>query len=156
MTSPTTRVAAIGWRRRRDLAVWWCESGWKVGRERALPDKPPGKPEPVSLSAARGEFEPVQVILRPEKDGELLSAEASPLRKRWGRAAPITVRIDEVAYVQVTHPTDKIGQPGWYPDPLPPLRLPLALPAGQEPAALAHVPGLARDQRRGITTANCG
>ena len=65
----------------------------------------------------------MQVVLRPEKDGELLSAEASPLRKRWGTAAPITVRIDEVAYVQVTHPTDQTCQPGWYPDPLPPLRI---------------------------------
>ena len=112
----------------KDLGVWWCESGWKVGRERALPDKR-GKPEPVSVSAARGEFEPAQVVLRPEQDGELQAAEVSPLRNRWGRAAPISVRIDEVAYVQVTHPTDPTCPPGWYPDPLPPLALPLALPA---------------------------
>ena len=52
----------------KDLGVWWCEGGWKVGRERALPAKPRGKPEPVSVSAARGEFEPVQVVLRPERD----------------------------------------------------------------------------------------
>jgi hypothetical protein len=39
--------------------------------------------------------------------------------------------MDEVAYVEVTHPTDKLGTPGWYPDPLPPLHLPLALPAGK-------------------------
>jgi hypothetical protein len=116
---------------RNALGVWWCEGGWKVGRERGLPDKPRGKAEPVSLSAARGEFEPVQVILRPEKDGELMSAETSPLRSPWGRVAPIAVRMDEVAYVQVTHPTDKTCQSGWYPDPLPPLRLPLALPAGK-------------------------
>ena len=32
----------------KDLGVWWCEGGWKVGRERGLPDKPHGKPEPVS------------------------------------------------------------------------------------------------------------
>jgi len=115
----------------KGLGVWWCEGGWKVGRERALPDKPRGKPEPVSLSAARGEFEPVQVILRPERQGELLSAEFSPLSQAWSRAAPITVRMDEVAYVEVTHPTDSTGKPGWYPDPLPPLRLPLALSAGK-------------------------
>ena len=121
MTFSTTRAADIGWRRQKGLGVWWCESGWKVGRERALPEAGRGKPEPVSVSAARGEFEPVQVILRPEQDGELLWAETSPLRKRWRKAAPITVRIDEVAYVQVTHPTDQTCQPGWYPDPLPPL-----------------------------------
>ena len=77
--------------------------------------------------AARGEFEPVQVVLRTERDGRLLGAEVTPLHKRWSDARPITVRIDEVAYVQVTHPTDKTCQPGWYPDPLPPLRGPLAL-----------------------------
>ncbi|HOX57362.1 MAG TPA: DUF4091 domain-containing protein [Candidatus Paceibacterota bacterium] len=131
-----------------DLGVWWCESGWKVGRERALPARPPGKVEPVRVSAARGEFEPVQVVLRPEKDGELVSAVVSPLRKRWGGAAPITVRLDEVAYVRVTHPTDKTCVPGWYPDPLPPLRLPLALSAGSnQPLWLTfHV---SRDARPG-------
>ncbi len=115
----------------KDLAVWWCESGWKVGRERALPVKPSGKPQPVSVSAARGEFEPVQVVLRPEKDGELLSAEVTPLRKGWGSTTPIAVRINEVAYVQVTHPTDSTCRPGWYPDPLPVLGLRLALAAGK-------------------------
>src|ERR1035441_2491432 len=59
----------------KGLGVWWCEGGWKVGRERALPAKPRGQLEPVSVSAARGEFEPAQVVLRPEKDCELLWAE---------------------------------------------------------------------------------
>jgi Domain of unknown function (DUF4091) len=31
----------------------------------------------------------------------------------------------------VTRATDSLGKPGWYPDALPPLRLPLALPAGK-------------------------
>src|SRR5664279_4398563 len=55
----------------KGLGLWWCESGWKVGRERALPVRPPGKAEPVRISAARGEFEPVQVVLRPDKDCQL-------------------------------------------------------------------------------------
>ena len=126
----------------KGLGVWWCESGWKVGLERALPDKPPGKAEPVSVCAAQGEFEPVQIVLRPESDGELLAAEVGPLRQRWRKAGPVTVRIDEVAYVEVKRPTDKTGQPGWYPDPLPPLRLPLALRAGKnQPLWITfHVP----------------
>ena len=115
----------------KDLGVWWCEGEWKVGRERGLPDKPHGKVGPVAVSAARGEFEPAQVVLRPEKDGELVSAEAGPLYSGWGRGTPISGQIQEVAYVQVTRPTDSTGAPGWYPDPLPPLRLPLALHAGQ-------------------------
>jgi Domain of unknown function (DUF4091) len=132
----------------KDLGVWWCEGGWKVGRERGLPDKPHGKVEPVAVSAARGEFEPAQIVLRAEKDGELVSAEAGPLHSGWGRGTPISVQIQEVAYVQVTHPTDSTGAPGWYPDPLPPLRLPLALHAGQnQPLWLTfHVP---RDAKPG-------
>jgi hypothetical protein len=126
----------------KDIGVWWCEGGWKVGRERGLPEKPPGKPEPVSVSAACGEFEPAQVVLRPEIDGEVVSAEAGPLRGRWGQASPISVQVHEVAYVQVTHPTDPTCQTGGYPDPLPPLRLPLGLRAKQnQPLWLTfHVP----------------
>ena len=132
----------------KDLGVWWCEGGWRVGRERGMPAKGSIKPEPVTVCAARGEYEPVQVVVRAEKDGELLSAESSPLHKGWGRAAPITVRMDEVAYVQVKRPTDKLGKAGWYPDPLPPLRLPLALPAQKnQPLWLTvHVP---RDAKAG-------
>jgi len=132
----------------KGLGVWWCESGWKVGRERALPEVPWGKPGPVSVSAARGEFEPVQVILRPEQDGQLEWVEVSPLRSAWHKAAAITVRIDQVAYVQVTHPTDPTCLPGWYPDPLPPLPSPLALSAGKnQPLWLTfHV---ARDAKPG-------
>lgn len=115
----------------QNLGVWWCEGGWKVGRDREMPGQPRGQAGPVRVCAARGEYEPVQVVLRPESDGELLEAEVSPLRQRWRTAVPITVRVDEVAYVEVTRPTDKTCQPGWYPDPLPPLRLPLALRAGQ-------------------------
>ena len=114
-----------------DLGVWWCESGWKVGRDRPVPAPTKGKPSPVKVAAARGEYEAVQVVLHPERDGELLAAELSLLKRRWGRPAAITGTIDEVAYVEVTKPTDKTCVTGWYPDPLPPLRTPLALRAGQ-------------------------
>ena len=132
----------------KDLGVWWCESGWEVGRERGLPLQPRQTPGPVTLSAARGEYEPVQVVLRAEKDGQLLSAETRPWHAGLLRVAHVWVQLDEVAYVQVTHPTDKLGAPGWYPDPLPPLHTPLALKAGQnQPLWLTvHV---ARDSKPG-------
>ncbi len=111
------------------LGVWWCESGWKIGRERGMPQR--GTSLPVRVSAARGEYEPAQIILRPMRDGELRAVKISPLRDGNGAETGITATIDEVAYVNVTHPTDATCQRGWHPDPLPPLRAPLALRAGQ-------------------------
>jgi hypothetical protein len=130
-----------------DLGLWWCESGWKIGREHALPEKPRNDmAQPVSLSAARGQFEAAQVILNPRKPVELLGATVSPLRDSQGRPGAITAELLEVAYVKVTHPTDASCEPGWYPDPLPPLRLPLKLePARCEPIWLSfHVDASAR------------
>jgi len=116
-----------------DLGLWWCESGWKIGREHGLPAKPKsGQPHPVTLSAARGEFVAAQVILNPRRPVELRGVS---LRPRWlsqGRKADaITAEFLEVAYVKVKHPTDSSSEAGWYPDPLPPLRPPLKLVAGQ-------------------------
>jgi hypothetical protein len=125
------------------LGVWWCESGWKIGRQRGLPAQPPdGRAQPVAVSAARGEYEPVQVVLRPQQDGELLSAKAGPMRSSAGKASLISVRIDEVAYVRVRQPTDASSIRGMYPDPLPPLRGPVPLRAGQnQPLWITfHVP----------------
>jgi len=114
------------------LSVWWCESGWKVGRSRSPPPRPAiGPVSPAAVSAAQGEFEALQIVLTPQVDGELLSASVGPLRNRAGRAAPISVQLHEVAYVHVTQPTDDTCEADWYPDPLPPLRTPRSLPARQ-------------------------
>jgi len=114
------------------LGVWWCESGWKVGRDRGLPSAH-GDPafEAISVSAAKGEFEAAQVVLRPTHDGRLLGAKVGPLRGVGREVGPISVGMDEVAYVRVTQPTDGSCLAGFYPDPLPPLRTPLELHAGQ-------------------------
>jgi hypothetical protein len=114
------------------VELWWCESGWKVGRQRALPRQPTEAwAKSVTVSAARGEYEAAQVVLRPDTDCTLVAAQVGRLKDAAGEPAPISVRMDEVAYVRVTHPTDSSCLPGWYPDPLPALRTPLALRAGQ-------------------------
>ncbi len=44
--------------------LWWAEGTYKVGRDRASPE--PGEAvAPISLAAARNEFEPVQVVVSP-------------------------------------------------------------------------------------------
>src|SRR5207247_10975563 len=115
----------------KDLHVWWCESGWKIGRDRRPPPlAAPNAVHPLAISAARGEFEAAQLILRPERDGSLLAASSAPLKNDRGESAPISVTLDEEAYMHVTQATDAAGAAGWYPDPLPPLTMPLELRAG--------------------------
>ena len=111
-----------------DVDLWWCESGWKVGRTRPLPAAQ--RPEPVRVSAAGGEFEAVQVVVRPRRAGTLRAVRVGPFRDGAGRPAAIAAEVNEVVYVPVTLPTDATGRRGWYPDPLPPPELPRPLEAG--------------------------
>jgi hypothetical protein len=108
--------------------LWWCEWGWKVGRTRGLPRE---TRDAVRLSAARGEYEPVQIVLRPTEPLRLLRAELSDLRAGRHRIPARHITLREVAYVPVEYPTDTLGAIDDYPDPLPPLETPLNLAAGQ-------------------------
>lgn len=110
----------------RHLDLWWCESGWKVGRNRRLPATKSAA-SALSVSAARGEYEAAQLVLRPQREATLEAVDLEPFKDSTGQPTSIRVRIDEVAYVHVEHPTDGTSRRGWYPDPLPPLELPLAL-----------------------------
>jgi hypothetical protein len=126
-----------------DLTVWWCESGWKVGRERPVPTPPAkGHVPPACLSAAGGEAEPVQVVLHADRDTTLQGVEIGRFRNGRGARADFAVEVNEVAYVPVTKPTDGTCRAGSYPDPLPPLKTPLPLAAGvNQPLWLTfHVP----------------
>lgn len=109
------------------LDLWWCESGWKVGRERPVPVNT--AIQPMALSAAGGEFEAVQVVLHPSRAVDLLGVEVRQKPVRGSEA--LEVRCEEVAYVNVLQPTDWSCQRGWYPDPLPPLKFPMRLEAGR-------------------------
>ena len=112
------------------LGLWWCENGWKVGRTRPLPAAPTQvPPKPLTVTLAKGEFEPVQLVLRPDADTRLEEVRVLPLRNPVRQSPPISVRVDEVAYVRVTVPTDPTCAEGDYPDPLPPLQTPMILKA---------------------------
>lgn len=113
--------------------LWWCEGTYKVSRER-----PPVRPQagktagPVRLTAARNEFEPVQVVLFPQRDLRGLTATVTDLVGPGEAKIPAAdVSVCSVWYHSVKHPTDSTSCVGWWPDALPPLDSPLDLKAGQ-------------------------
>ncbi len=128
----------------KSLSAWWCEGAWKVGRDRGVPT---GKAsQAVRIEAARGEYEPAQVVLNARQQGIVLTgAQVSDLVGKGGRIPARQVALHEVATVTVEHPSDSLGDAGEYPDPLPLLKTPLALPARRNQAlwVLVHVPGSA-------------
>ncbi len=121
--------------------VWWCEGAWKVGRDRPAPK---GKASPaILIEGARGEFEPAQLVLRAKQpDTVVQSVTVSDLKGAKTSIPATHVSVYEVATVQVEHPSDSLGAPGEYPDPLPPLKPPLALPQGRNQSLwiLVHIP----------------
>ncbi len=120
--------------------VWWAEAPYNVGRERPAPSR---QSDAVKIHAARNEFEPFQVVLRPSRDvkGAKVSFEefVGPNGARLGKE---NLAISEVAYVSVSQPTDAVGTIGEWPDPLPPLTGALDLKANRnQPLWMTvHVP----------------
>jgi len=104
-----------------DAEWWWCEGTYKVSRERPTPDR--GAARPVHMSAARGEYEPVQIVLRPKRDLEDVKVSITGTLAEAGKAYC-------VAYHYVHRPTDGSGCLGWWPDAIPPYEEPLDLKAG--------------------------
>ena len=103
--------------------LWWCESTYKISRERQTPTE---TDKPVVIRAARGEYEPFQVALRPRRDLKNVRLRMGELRGKGGNTIPReNVTVDLEAYVPVTVPTDALGCVGDWPDPLPPYEEPL-------------------------------
>ncbi|MGC9319195.1 MAG: glycoside hydrolase domain-containing protein, partial [Armatimonadota bacterium] len=120
--------------------LWWCEGTYKVNRDRPAPT---GDERSVMIEACRGEYEPVQVIIRPRRPISGLTAAVSDLAGDGGAAIPAEqIDILRVAYVYVHTPTDSQGAVGWWPDPLPPLDAPVDLEADRNQPlwVRVHVP----------------
>jgi hypothetical protein len=127
-----------------DVDVWWCEATWKVYRDRAAPE---ATSKMASLSAARNDFEAVQVVVRPKKELKQLTAVMSNLVGPGKAMIPAkNVQVLQVYYHNVTVPTDRTSKGGFWPDALPQLKKPLDLEAekNQPLWILVHVPGNAK------------
>jgi len=108
-------------------AVWWCEGTYKISRRRPVPKKTSDR---ISLVAARNEYEPVQLVLRPAEDLKDVRVTATDMTGPAGTLSASNLTIDRVAWVRVTSPTDAVGCIGDWPDPLPRCDGPFDVPAG--------------------------
>jgi hypothetical protein len=103
------------------LLVWAAAaqaSVWVIpAMSRAFPTTQAGSRQAVSLDAAGGEYQGIQVCVRGSGNRKV--------RLSWGAGShPLIVanaELHRVFYVKVTTPTTKLGsRAGWYPDPLVP------------------------------------
>lgn len=101
-------------------SIWWAEGSYKVFRET---DVPMNRGDTIKLSAARNEYEPFQLVLRPTQEvPELNFVDASDFTSESGNVISAkNVEVNLVEYVKIEKPTDRLGHAGMYPDPLPPL-----------------------------------
>jgi hypothetical protein len=121
-------------------AVWWCGASHKIPRQRILPTEVGSA---ARLSAAKHDYEAVQVVVRPTEPLEDLTATASHFTGPDGAViAADNVKILRVYYHFVHHPTDATGVRDWWPDALPPLDEPVDVEAGQNQPlwVLVYVP----------------
>jgi hypothetical protein len=110
------------------VTLWWTDATRKVMRDEPPPDR---SSERMVLAAARGEFEPVQLVVRPLEELKRLRAVARPLKGASGAVIPPQhVDVLRVQCVDVHTPTDKTGSVGPWPDPLPPLGDGVDVPGG--------------------------
>jgi hypothetical protein len=112
------------------LSWWWCEGTYKVSRQRLAPIYKPrrGEVKPLpSLSACRGEYEPIQIVLRPTEPLKQVKVSVE-----GNDSIPTSaVKTHRVAYHYVQKTSDSTGCIGWWPDALPEWKEPMDLAAGE-------------------------
>lgn len=108
-----------------------CADGLRVwvvdGLARVRPTDPPGTLHVARLKAARGEYEPFQVVINGGSAGlKGVNVTASALRRPHGRSIPAScLTLYREHYIEVTKPTPRSTEgTGWYPDALIPFTIP--------------------------------
>ncbi|MCK5796303.1 MAG: carbohydrate binding domain-containing protein, partial [Deltaproteobacteria bacterium] len=110
--------------------VWVAPVEQKVSPDAVLSTSSPDLQE-IHLEAARGEYQPFQIVLDPQVAETLTSVLVSDARdKTTGATLPSAAwTARRVAFLKVTRPTDWGSKTGWRPDPLPLFKGPLSLEA---------------------------
>ena len=111
--------------------VWWCDGGYKVGRSRSLPL---ATNTAIRIAAARNEYEPFQLVIRPTVALSNVTASIGSFISITNPAVGFVaanVTICRVEYVNVTQllESEKYSVTGEHPDPLVPLTAPFDAPA---------------------------
>ncbi|MBN1656808.1 MAG: DUF4091 domain-containing protein [Anaerolineae bacterium] len=124
-----------------DLAVWAASPLVKIGRTHAAPVAS----APLRIHAARGEWEPFQLVVRPPSDQALALSISDFVPDGGGAPIPATeVRMHRVDYVPLTQLSDHHGRLGDWPDPLYPIapgaQVPLLANSNQPLWFTVHVP----------------
>jgi hypothetical protein len=128
-------------------AVWWAEGAYKVMRDDPVPAAEQGV---VRIAAARNEYEPFLLVLRPAARLDGVRVAAGPLiNDKGAKIDAAGISICHVGYVKVTTPTDEFGRAGWWPDPLPAYDGPFAA-AGDENHPLWVTVRVPKDARPGL------
>jgi len=111
------------------VGLWWASSGWKISRQKPLPKK---TGQAIVIRAARSEAEAAQLVVRPIVFLSGFTVRPEALTGPAGNTIPAkNVEVLKVRYVTIEQPTDKSSVPGPWPDPLPPLKGPINLQAGE-------------------------
>ncbi len=92
-------------------SIWTTPPSEKVFKDTPLPEETGSL---VQVYAAKNEFEPFQIVVRPDMS-ESVTVEITDFK------AGIETEIHQVKYVNITQATDSLGKTGSYPDPLWPL-----------------------------------
>lgn len=102
------------------IKAWWTHATVKIF--------PFTQPEtyfnwPVSIAAARNEYEPFQLIISADTVLPKIQIAIDQFNHvKTGQKFEFSVKIQQVAYITIQHPSDSNGFPGEWPDPLPPFQ----------------------------------
>ena len=109
------------------LNVWYAPGIEKV----ALGEPAPTASLPaVPVALARNEYEPFQLVLRPNQNLDAVQIEVGDLQTDAGQILSVNhIEVNQVGYVNVEEVTDQYGTLGPRPDPLPKLVQPFSVTA---------------------------
>ena len=94
-----------------NITLWTTPPSERVFKDDPLPEQTGSL---VQVYCARNEFEPFQIVIRPDLS-ETVSIDITDFTNS------IKTEIHRVKYVNITQPTDSLGRTGSYPDPLWPI-----------------------------------